>query len=85
MVTICQKFAASRNLKFGTSSDPSKSKTKCLIFSKKRVISNQYKFIQLDGNDLPWVDSVKHLGHILQSDNSMWLDVAKKRGLFIGK
>ena len=85
MVNICQKFASSRNLKFGTNPDPSKSKTKCLMFSKKRVVSSQYKCIQLDGNDLPWVDSVKHLGHILQSDNSMHLDVAKKRGIFIGK
>ena len=41
--------------------------------------------IKLDGNDLPWVDSLKHLGHILEKDNSMRLDIAQKRGMFIGK
>ena len=39
----------------------------------------------MDGNELPWVDSVKHLGHLLQRDNSMRLDIAKKRATFIAK
>ena len=85
MVDLCQEFATSRNLKFGTNPDPVKSKTKCLIFSKRPVKYEKYKRIMLDGNKLPWVESVKHLGHILQRDNSMRLDVAKKRGIFIGK
>ena len=45
----------------------------------------KYKRIELDGNELPWVDNVKHLGHLLQSDNSMRRDLAIKRGTFIGK
>ena len=39
----------------------------------------------LDGNPLPWVTEVKHLGNTLESDNSMKMDCAVKRGVFIGK
>ena len=85
MVDICQKFVVMRNLKFGTNSDPIKSKTKCIVFSKKKIDLNCLKRIELDGNELPWVKTVKHLGHLLQSDNSMRLDIAQKRGSFIGK
>ena len=35
MVNICQDFASSKNLQFSTNKDPEKSKTKCLVFSKK--------------------------------------------------
>ena len=45
----------------------------------------EVKPIKLDGNELPWVDHLKHLGHILEKDNSMRLDIAQKRGMFIGK
>ena len=85
MVNICQKFTSCRNLRFGTNPDPAKSKTKCLIFSKRNVNPSKFKRIELDGNELPWVDSVKHLGHLLQTDNSMRRDIAIKRGAFIGK
>ena len=39
----------------------------------------------LDGNTLPWVKEIKHLGHTLQEDNSMSVDIVAKRGAFIGK
>ena len=39
----------------------------------------------LDGNALPWVSKVKHLGHVLESDNSMKTDIIQKRGVFIGQ
>ena len=83
MVNICQRFASSRNLKFGTNADPVKSKTKCLIFSNKNIVQDKFKRIVLDGNELPWVDSVKPLGHFLKRDNSKRLDIAKKRSTFI--
>merc|ERR1711954_550505 len=41
--------------------------------------------IMLNGNPLPWVENVKHLGNILQSDNSMKSDCLMKRAQFIGK
>ena len=43
------------------------------------------KDITLDGYALPWVKQVKHLGHTLQTDNSMKIDICLKRGAYIGK
>ena len=84
MVSICESFAHSRKLKFSTNEDPHKSKTKCIVFCKTKIRENITPII-LNNNPLPWVDEVKHLGNILQSDNSMSKDCTVKRGQFIGK
>ena len=82
MIDICQKFALDHNLKFSTNSDPNKSKTKCIHFSRKNVdLAN----ITLNGDKLPWVENAKHVGNILQRDNSFSKDISSKRGQFIGK
>ena len=85
MVNICHDFAASKNLKFSTNVDPNKSKTKCLVFSKKAKDRENILPILLNGDPLPWVSQVKHLGSTLQLDNSMKVDISQKRGKFIGK
>ena len=85
MINLSHSYAAKRNLKFGTNENPDKSKTKCIIFSKKKQNKVNLKKISLDGHDLPWVDQVAHLGHTLQVDNSMSIDINRKRGIFIGK
>ena len=85
MVDICDKFAKERNLKFSTSVDPIKSKTKCIVFSKKIRDRQNVAPVLLNGDPLPWVDDVKHLGNVLESDNSMARDITAKRGKFIGK
>ena len=84
LVNICQQFASERNLKFGTNTDPSKSKTKCMVFSKKRSSVDPAP-ITLDGKNLPWVKKINHLGNILECDNSMKTDIIQKRGQFIGR
>ena len=78
MVNICYYYALKKNLKFGTNADPNKSKTKCIIFNKKKRSLGQVLPIKLDGNDLPWVSQVKHLGHIIEEDNSMTSDIFQK-------
>ena len=85
MVNVCSEFAQKKNLKFGTNTNPEKSKTKCIAFCKKSLDMNNLRSVSLDGVPLPWVRSVKHLGNTLQSDNSMKMDIAIKRGSFIGK
>ena len=85
MVKICQDFAQSRNLKFSTNPDPKKSKTKCLIFSKQARARQGVLPVLLNGDPLPWVDQVKHLGNKLECDNSMKKDISMKKGSFIGK
>ena len=85
MVTICEKFAKMKHLKFSTNVDPDKSKTKCIIFSPRAKDRNGVAPILLNGDPLPWVREVKHLGNILQCENNMKRDIAVKRGKFIGK
>ena len=74
-----------RKLKFSTNVNPAKSKTKCVVFTKEKNLKDRLAPIILDENPLPWVNSVNHLGHILESDNSMRFDCLAKRGKFIGK
>ena len=85
LVNICQEFAARKNLKFGTNPSPDKSKTKCILFTKKAKDHHNLANVTLDGVPLPWVKKVLHLGCTLESDNSMKTDIAMKRGKFIGK
>ena len=84
MVDICSNFATRKNLKFSTNINPDKSKTKCLIFSKIAKEREGVTPILLNGDPLPWVSQVKHLGSTLQLDNSMKIDIGQKRGTFIG-
>ena len=74
-----------KNLKFSTDPDPVKSKTKCIIFSKKSKDLRNVAPVLLNGDPLPWVQQVKHLGNVMQCDNSMKIDCTLKRGKFIGK
>ena len=85
MVNLCDRFTRRKNLKFSTNPDPDKSKTKCMIFSKKPRNLTGVAPIMLNEDPLPWVKQLKHLGNILQCDNSMKIDCAVKRGKFIGK
>ena len=85
LVKICEKFAKKKSLKFSTNVDPDKSKTKCMIFSRKQVDSRKVAPIVLNRDPLPWVSQVKHLGNTLQCDNTMRIDLAQKRGKLIGK
>ena len=82
MMDICQRFAVSNNLRFSTHDDPVKSKTKCIHFSRKKI---DLAKIQLNGNSLPWVDSAKHVGNVLERNNSFSKDIKMKRGSFIGR
>ena len=85
MVEICEKFAKQRKLKFSTNSVPAKSKTKCIIFSRMKSCQVNVAPIVLNGDPLPWVSKVKHLGNILEQSNCMKMDCVMKRGKLIGK
>ena len=85
MINTCVEFSKQKNLKFGTNPVPEKSKTKCIAFSKKSRDSINLRRLSLDGDKLPWVKSLKHLGNVLQNDNSMKIDMSIKRGQFIGR
>ena len=85
MITKCEKWAISHNMVFSTNEDVKKSKTKCIIFSKKK--SDRLNISKLILNDvpLPFVENCKHLGMNISCDNSFDVDCDMKRGKFIGK
>ena len=57
----------------------------CIMLAKGRAAKCNVAPILLNGDPLPWVEKAKHLGNILQSDNSMKDDILAKRGKLIGK
>ena len=83
MLVICENYAKLHDLQFSTDPDPRKCKTKCLAFvKKKRDLPN----MQLCGNDLPWVNSGKHLGNNLENKmEGMKHDICVKRAQYITK
>ena len=85
MVNTCAVFASKMNLKFSTHPNPVKSKTKGIIFSAKPRDRSNVLNLKLNGDELPWVNEVKHLGNTLENNNSMQRDMSKKKGQFIGK
>ena len=85
MLDICQKYATEHNLVFSTDPVPAKSKTKCLYFCGRSGPVQYPAQVQLDGKDLPWVDSADHLGHTLTQVTNMEKDSQRARGKFISK
>ena len=81
----CQRFAISRNLKFSVNENIDKSKTKCIIFTKRKIKKDSIVPILLDGKPLKYVEKLNHLGNMIESDNSMKIDISMKRAKFIGK
>jgi hypothetical protein len=57
----------------------------CLVFSKRQHERQNVAPIMLNGDPLPWVTTVKHLGNILECSNTMKEDCSAKRGKFVGK
>ena len=82
MVEMCEKHAKGSDLVFSTDSDPKKSKTMCIAFNSN-VSKEELGPIMLNGDKLPWKDSVKHIGTKLNSNGTMDDDIKEKRAIFI--
>ena len=83
IVNICEKYVDNHVLMFSTDPNPSKSKTKCIAFSRKKETLPD---ITLCGNVLPWVNKVDHLGTVLTNDGDIVAkDVSVKRAAYIAK
>ena len=85
MVQVCQNYGEEHNLVFSTDPKPSLSKTKCVYFCGRPGKVKYPDPVQLDGKDLPWVESADHLGHTLHQKTSMEKDYQRARGKFISK
>ena len=66
MLKVTVRFAPKHNIVFSTNDDPSKSKSKCILFSGKTVQNSYPAPLMLSGKSLPWVKSAVHLGHELR-------------------
>ena len=84
MIDTCNNYAKKHNLNFSTDVNPQKSKTKCVAFQRKRKALRKLK---LDSKDLPWVNSVKHLGSTITNniDCIMDQDITEKRAMYVAK
>ncbi len=83
MIKNCTSYMKEHNLTFSTNSDPNKCKTKCMAFTKKE---RELKPLSMNGNDLPWVTSSRHLGTKVETTiNGMSKDLMEKRAMFINR
>ena len=86
MINSCNEYANSHNLTFSTHENPAKSKTKCIAFVTEKM---NLRNMNLNGKQLPWVKSVKHLGTTLHLNKtgtcSLNQDVLEKRAIYIAK
>ena len=71
LLDICSKFAVSHQAVFNVV------KSQCLIVKSKNVVLNCPSF-QLCGTTLPYTDSYKYLGHIVNSSLSDDADIMKQ-------
>ena len=83
MIKNCEKHTRDLNISFSTHENPKKCKTKCMAFlDKERDVKN----IILDGKDLPWVSSAKHLGcRLTNTSGALTKDIMEKRAIFINR
>ena len=83
MVKSCENYAINHSPEFSTNSIPKKSKTKCMAFTKNdRAVGN----IKLCGNELPWVNNIRHLGSIITNNaNRMTKDAMEKQAAYISR
>ena len=77
MINECADYMSQHNLTFSTNPDPKKCKTKCLAYTK---VKREFKSLKMNGNDLPWVSSAKHLGTRIEScSKGVTKDLMEKR------
>ena len=83
MTKIMEDYAIEHNLKFSTDPNPKKCKTKTLAFTTNKM---QLRSIKLCGNNLPWVESFKHLGTTVTNHiDGCQKDMEIKNSIYIGK
>ena len=80
MVQVCEKYGEDHNLVFST--DPV---SKCVYFCGRPGKVRYPEPVQIDGKDLPWVQSANHLGHTLHQMTSMDKDCQRASAKYINK
>ena len=83
MLDLAEIYVSKHNISFSTNPDLAKSKTKAIIFTRKKL-----KFVptelRLNGNALPWVEQASYLGNIIENTaNGLAKDTLCKRARYI--
>ena len=81
MINICQAFFDLHGIKISTNPDAKKTKTKVLVYG----VQNDLASLVLGDKPLPFVDSWKHLGHTISTDESPDKDMNLRRRELIGQ
>ena len=85
MLDIAQKYVEEHRITFSTNPEPSKSKPKGIVFSKKPLRFTPAPLL-LNGTPLPWIDKAKYLGNTLTNiPDGFSKDAKEKRAMFIEK
>ena len=86
MLAICDEFAAEHDILFNAS------KSKCIYFYPKyrsNSLLHRYDISKLNftnnNYNIEFVDSYKHLGHIISNTHTDDVDINEKRCVFIGQ
>jgi len=82
MLNICESYALEHNLVFST--DPVAARLKTKYGREGRRVRYPAN-VQLHGKDLPWVETVQHIGHNLHQTCGMNMDCRQARAKFISK
>ena len=83
MLNISEKYVTEHSISFSTNTDPTKSKTKGMIFSR-RPLKFDPEPLLLNGNPLPWVKKAKYLGNVItDSPDGLKKDAQCKRAQYI--
>ena len=83
MINECASYMGRHNLTFSTNPNPKKCKTKCIAYTANK---REFKPLKMNGNNLPWVCSAKHLGtRIENSYKGITKDLMEKRATFINR
>ena len=83
MVRLAEAYFTNHGLQFSTDPDPGKSKTKCIAWLKK---PRSLATISLCGNQLPWVNTITHLGiRITNNNNILEKDMSIKKARYVSK
>ena len=77
MFTILEKYGTEYKVKFNPV------KTKCMVFSEKRINTAELPVVRLTGRDVEWVEKFKYLGTLLTPALTDRCDIENKRTHFI--
>ena len=83
MVKMAEEYNKEHGLEFSTDPKPGKSKTKCIAWTTK---PRNLPDIKLNGDILPWVDKIDHLGVTITNDKDILeKDMIIKKAKYISK